>query len=55
MPDLEDVRNVQCFTLRILSLSEQVCDVYSCYGALLKLAFSSSVLQAWEHSGKVWA
>lgn len=39
----------------ILSLPEQVCDVYSFYGALLKLTFSLPILQAWERSGKVWA
>ena len=55
MPNLEDVRDVLCFALRILSLPEQVCDVYSFYGVLLKLTFSIPILQAWEHSGKVWA
>lgn len=39
----------------ILSLPEQLCDACSFYGALLTLAFSWSVLQAWGHSGKVWA
>lgn len=53
MPNLEDVRGVHS-ALRILSLPEQVCDVYF-YGALLKLAFSLPILQAWEHSGKGWA